>query len=94
MISEWRHDLAKGKFSSISEKYDAWRNANVTVGFDFNLQTMKLGHGIVTKAQARLEQMEFGLTDYFHVSVCVLLFALHLDEAFSKCDCNTSPLDR
>jgi hypothetical protein len=59
IVSEWRHDIAKGKFATIEEKY-AGREGQETIGFDHNLQVNRLAHNKLGLAYKRLEKIEFG----------------------------------
>jgi hypothetical protein len=63
------------------------------LGFPSNLQTNRLGAGNVDVAMRRLLSIEFGLTDYFHASICMLLYVLSRDAEFEReCRCGHSPL--
>jgi hypothetical protein len=61
LISQWRHDLAKGKFSTVAAKYAvAWRvclcasDRQPQLGFGHNEQTLRLGAGVVERATAAI----------------------------------------
>lgn len=86
LVSGWRHDIGKRKFASVDGKYaSAARNGSSgagdlgvrdVLGFARNLQTNRLGAGHVALAKRRVRAIEFGLTEHFHASICVLLFSL------------------
>lgn len=98
LVSQWRHDVKKGKFASIAAKYDVAGQAfdehdQHLLGFDHNLQTLRIGAGVVERAMERLHGVQFGLVEYFHASVCLLLFAAgELEQLRSSCGCDASPL--
>jgi hypothetical protein len=102
LISQWRHDLAKGKFATVAAKYAVdgafvfAADRQPQLGFGHNEQTLRLGAGVVERAQQRLHAVHFGLVEHFHASVCLLLFAMssqrHRELFQSGCGCDSSPL--
>jgi hypothetical protein len=102
LVSQWRHDLAKGKFSTVAEKYSAASSfafasdRQPQLGFGHNEQTLRLGAGVVERAMQRLREVHFGLVEHFHASICLLLFAMsspeHQHLFHSSCGCDSSPL--
>jgi hypothetical protein len=102
LVSQWRHDLAKAKFASVAAKYDVAdafvfaADRQPQLGFGHNEQTLRLGAGVVERAQQRLAALHFGLVEHFHASVCLLLFAMasqpHRDLFRAACGCDASPL--
>jgi len=65
IVSEWRHDIAKGKFSSIEEKYAGEK----PIGFIHNLQVNRLAHDKLKLAFKRLEEIEFGCKNVLQVNI-------------------------
>jgi hypothetical protein len=104
LVSQWRHDLAKGKFSTVAAKYDVASSfafasdRQPQLGFGHNEQTLRLGAGVVERAMQRLRDVHFGLVEHFHASICLLLFAMsspeHQHLFRSSCGCDSSPLSR
>ena len=100
LVSQWRHDIKKGKFAAVADKYNVSRLAfdahdQHLLGFDHNMQTLRIGAGVVERAMERLHAAQFGLVEHFHASVCLLLFAAgELDQFRASCACDTSPLSQ
>eukprot|EP01108_Squamamoeba_japonica_P005765 TRINITY_DN4669_c0_g1_i1.p1 TRINITY_DN4669_c0_g1~~TRINITY_DN4669_c0_g1_i1.p1 ORF type:complete len:338 (+),score=46.48 TRINITY_DN4669_c0_g1_i1:347-1360(+) len=101
LVSMWRHDMAKGKFKDVEEKYAAVESGKVTVddgrqpmiGYGNNLQVLRIGGGHLQRAKERLHQIEFGVVEHFHASICLLLWATQSPLFASGCaQCDQSPL--
>jgi hypothetical protein len=97
-VSQLRHDIKKGKFSDVAQKYGVGGVAFAPyeqhmLGFEHNMQTLRIGAGSVERAMERLHQIQFGLVEHFHASVCLLLYAAQMTAQFrSSCRCGASPL--
>lgn len=101
LISQWRHDMAKGKFESIDAKYALVESGQVQVaadrqpmiGFGANSMTLRIGSGLLKRAKERLHGIEFGVVEHFHASVCLLLFVINRRLFDTACvECDKSPL--